>query len=151
MAIPTLALTLAACASGTITPAAHHASPSPTVNATAAAISAAVSKACGEFQVINSQIEANTASDHTVGDLMSTVQADSITWDHGLSRAMSAAGARGVPMGGNAARVLAVKISQAASAAGLLGLDVAVGKAKAVRSDWLAVTNALNDVQMKCP
>jgi hypothetical protein len=56
-----------------------------------------------------------------------------------------------VPAGDNRAAGLALAIGNAGLKVDRLGLDVAFGRAGAVRGDWLKVQNALNTVTMKCP
>jgi hypothetical protein len=142
------ALAVAGCSSSTSHP---HASPSPSVNRTAAAISAAVQAECAKFAAVNTQIEANTANDHTVGELEDTLSTDAATWDHALNDAKSDAVMAGVPQGNNKARDIQFKIDLAATALALVNLDAATGKTGSVARDWHKATFALDKVTGACP
>jgi hypothetical protein len=152
MAVLVAAVVLAGCGTSTAT---HKSTLSPSSTASAdpaaAAIQQAVTAECTKFQAANSDIEQATASDHTVGDLMSTVSTDAITWSKELGRAAKAANAPGAPTGSNRAQTLAGAIDNSAVKVSRLGLDVAFGRSGAVRNDWSAVQDALNQVTMKCP
>lgn len=103
---------------------------------------------CSKFLPVARKLLRVTQDESTVGEMAGALKASGRTWAQGLKRAEHVLA--GVPIGGNAARIVALDVSSAVLQLDGANLLAAIGQDSRIPAQWTKVLHALTKTVRKC-